>query len=90
MLDFLLGLYQAINQLMLFIVVNVILLLVLLKLISLVIKPLSKYKYSGLVNGLDKHNPYFTVGFFHPFCHSGGGGERVLWSAIKALQDKYK
>ncbi|KAG4306253.1 hypothetical protein PORY_000241 [Pneumocystis oryctolagi] len=27
--------------------------------------------------------------FFHPYCNSGGGGERVLWTAIKAIQDKY-
>ncbi|UKZ73375.1 hypothetical protein TrVFT333_001021 [Trichoderma virens FT-333] len=23
-----------------------------------------------------------VVGFFHPFCNAGGGGERVLWAAI--------
>ena len=28
----------------------------------------------------------FTVGFFHPFCNSGGGGERVLWQYIRSLQ----
>lgn len=28
----------------------------------------------------------FTVlGFFHPFCSSGGGGERLLWRAVHAL-----
>lgn len=26
------------------------------------------------------------VGFFHPFCNAGGGGERVLWAAIRATQ----
>lgn len=26
---------------------------------------------------------------FHPFCNAGGGGERVLWTAVTALQ-KYK
>jgi alpha-1,2-mannosyltransferase len=26
------------------------------------------------------------VGFFHPFCNAGGGGERVLWAAIAATQ----
>ncbi|KAF9453183.1 glycosyltransferase family 4 protein [Macrolepiota fuliginosa MF-IS2] len=26
------------------------------------------------------------VGFFHPYCNAGGGGERVLWTAIAALQ----
>ncbi|RPB28640.1 UDP-Glycosyltransferase/glycogen phosphorylase [Terfezia boudieri ATCC MYA-4762] len=29
------------------------------------------------------------VGFFHPFCHAGGGGERVLWAAIRATQNNY-
>ncbi|KAI8440717.1 hypothetical protein MSG28_009060 [Choristoneura fumiferana] len=26
-----------------------------------------------------------NVAFFHPYCNSGGGGERVLWVAVKAL-----
>jgi alpha-1,2-mannosyltransferase len=30
----------------------------------------------------------FTVGFFHPFCNSGGGGERVLWQYIRILQQQ--
>ncbi|XP_056444989.1 GDP-Man:Man(3)GlcNAc(2)-PP-Dol alpha-1,2-mannosyltransferase [Gadus chalcogrammus] len=30
-----------------------------------------------------------TVAFFHPYCHAGGGGERVLWCAIRALQNRY-
>ncbi|CAC5403342.1 ALG11 [Mytilus coruscus] len=30
-----------------------------------------------------------TVGFFHPYCNAGGGGERVLWTAIRALQNRY-
>ncbi|TDZ31162.1 GDP-Man:Man(3)GlcNAc(2)-PP-Dol alpha-1,2-mannosyltransferase [Colletotrichum spinosum] len=29
------------------------------------------------------------VGFFHPFCNAGGGGERVLWAAIKTTQERY-
>lgn len=28
------------------------------------------------------------VGIFHPYCNAGGGGERVLWCAIRALQEK--
>ncbi|PSC69622.1 GDP-Man:Man(3) c(2)-PP-Dol alpha-1,2-mannosyltransferase [Micractinium conductrix] len=27
-----------------------------------------------------------TVAFFHPFADGGGGGERVLWAAVQALQ----
>ena len=26
-----------------------------------------------------------VVGFFHPYCNGGGGGERVLWQCIHAL-----
>ena len=28
------------------------------------------------------------VGFFHPYCNAGGGGERVLWIAVQALQTR--
>ncbi|XP_075170244.1 GDP-Man:Man(3)GlcNAc(2)-PP-Dol alpha-1,2-mannosyltransferase-like [Haematobia irritans] len=27
-----------------------------------------------------------NVGIFHPYCNAGGGGERVLWCAVRALQ----
>ncbi|CAI9114356.1 OLC1v1015064C1 [Oldenlandia corymbosa var. corymbosa] len=30
-----------------------------------------------------------VVGFFHPFTNDGGGGERVLWCAVKAIQEEY-
>lgn len=29
------------------------------------------------------------ITFFHPFCDSGGGGERVLWMGIQALQKEF-
>lgn len=29
--------------------------------------------------------PAHLIGFFHPYCNQGGGGERVLWSIIKSL-----
>ncbi|KAF9478207.1 mannosyltransferase [Pholiota conissans] len=32
------------------------------------------------------HNTKRIVGFFHPYCNAGGGGERVLWTAIAAIQ----
>jgi alpha-1,2-mannosyltransferase len=32
---------------------------------------------------LSKKRP--VVAFFHPFCDGGGGGERVLWTAIHGL-----
>lgn len=27
-----------------------------------------------------------VIGIFHPYCNAGGGGERVLWAVVKALQ----
>ena len=30
-----------------------------------------------------------TLGFFHPYCNAGGGGERVLWSAINSVCERY-
>ncbi|KAH8697157.1 putative alpha-1,2-mannosyltransferase [Talaromyces proteolyticus] len=30
-----------------------------------------------------------VIGFFHPFCNAGGGGERVLWTAVKATQERW-
>ena len=27
-----------------------------------------------------------VIGFFHPYCDAGGGGERVLWCGIRAIQ----
>ncbi|CAH0548715.1 unnamed protein product [Brassicogethes aeneus] len=29
------------------------------------------------------------VGIFHPYCNAGGGGEKVLWVAVQALQNKF-
>lgn len=29
------------------------------------------------------------VAFFHPYCNAGGGGERVLWCSIRAIQQRY-
>lgn len=31
----------------------------------------------------------FVIGIFHPFCNSGGGGERVLWELCHAILQKY-
>uniref|UniRef100_A0A6I8SL47 GDP-Man:Man(3)GlcNAc(2)-PP-Dol alpha-1,2-mannosyltransferase n=1 Tax=Xenopus tropicalis TaxID=8364 RepID=A0A6I8SL47_XENTR len=31
-----------------------------------------------------------VVAFFHPYCNAGGGGERVLWCALRSLQKRYK
>ncbi|OCF38298.1 alpha-1,2-mannosyltransferase [Kwoniella heveanensis CBS 569] len=44
-----------------------------------------------LVQGTSDKAPQVTgkkvvVGFWHPYCNAGGGGERVLWTAIRHLQ----
>ncbi|KAH7706691.1 glycosyl transferase [Aphelenchoides avenae] len=31
-----------------------------------------------------------TIAFFHPYCNAAGGGERVLWCAIKAMRERFK
>lgn len=46
---------------------------------------------NAVVQGTDKNAPYLAgkatvVGLWHPYCNAGGGGERVLWSAIAYLQ----
>jgi len=30
-----------------------------------------------------------SAAFFHPYCNAGGGGERVLWCAVRAVQARY-
>lgn len=40
--------------------------------------------------GTQNTNEKFIIGIFHPFCNSGGGGERVLWEICKAILDKYE
>jgi len=30
-----------------------------------------------------------VIGFFHPYCNAGGGGERVLWCALRAVKKRY-
>ena len=38
-----------------------------------------------LRRGAPTANTIKEIAFFHPFCASGGGGERVLWKAVEAL-----
>ncbi|KAG5868191.1 hypothetical protein JTB14_030264 [Gonioctena quinquepunctata] len=44
-----------------------------------------KFKKERLKNLASK----IRVGIFHPYCNAGGGGEKVLWVALQALQKKY-
>lgn len=48
-----------------------------------------RYRAKSLMPHLQEGGTSQTVGFFHPYCNAGGGGERVLWTAIRALQRRY-
>lgn len=28
------------------------------------------------------------LGIFHPYCNDGGGGEKVLWTAVEVILNK--
>lgn len=40
----------------------------------------------ALLHFARKRQKQYAVGFFHPYTNDGGGGERVLWCAIRAIQ----
>jgi hypothetical protein len=35
------------------------------------------------------HQGQVRIGFFHPYCDAGGGGERVLWTGVRALRKRF-
>ena len=41
------------------------------------------------LRGLGQRFTTPTVAFFHPYCNAGGGGERVLWQSVLAVQEAY-
>nr|OQO22663.1 hypothetical protein B0A51_11528 [Rachicladosporium sp. CCFEE 5018] len=44
----------------------------------------------GVKTPVHSDTPYAgVIGFFHPFCNAGGGGERVLFAAILATQQRF-
>ncbi|KAA8644813.1 hypothetical protein EYZ11_009328 [Aspergillus tanneri] len=54
-----------------------------------------KVDSSSSSSGTAGHNPSGDdewdgiIGFFHPFCNAGGGGERVLWEAVRVTQKRW-
>ena len=48
----------------------------------------SKFLLQHLKHPTKEGKKPVTIGFFHPYCNAGGGGERVLWTAIRALQTR--
>ncbi|XP_014675893.1 PREDICTED: GDP-Man:Man(3)GlcNAc(2)-PP-Dol alpha-1,2-mannosyltransferase-like [Priapulus caudatus] len=51
---------------------------------------IGRAKLHGIHDNNSREGKAVVVGFFHPYCNAGGGGERVLWCAIRALQLRYK
>ncbi|KAJ2356242.1 asparagine-linked glycosylation protein, partial [Coemansia sp. RSA 2618] len=49
----------------------------------------AKQRVSASTKPDTRTHPAYYAGFFHPYPDAGGGGERVLWTMIKAIQDKY-
>jgi len=45
-----------------------------------------RIRFDFIRNGNESIHKDKVVAFFHPNCASGGGGERVLWSAIQTLE----
>ncbi|KAJ4788171.1 hypothetical protein LUZ62_039417 [Rhynchospora pubera] len=44
--------------------------------------------YFSLIVASSRRNRRKSVGFFHPYTNDGGGGERVLWCAVRAIQEE--
>jgi alpha-1,2-mannosyltransferase len=44
---------------------------------------------TNLENDIDEED-VVTIGIFHPYCHHGGGGERVLWLLIYSLLSQHE
>lgn len=53
-------------------------------LVLMSIRHWTRRQYTKL-HGIRNPKEKLVIGFFHPFCHSGGGGERVLWCFIHVL-----
>jgi len=56
-----------------------------LRLLCFLIRRRASVQLPQLRKVVDGQKP-LLVGFFHPYCNAGGGGERVLWIAVQALQ----
>jgi len=56
---------------------------------AVIIAITGRYNTNKLLKQWEQQDNQVTVGFLHPYCSAGGGGERVLWNSIQALQDRY-
>ncbi|KAK1291889.1 GDP-Man:Man(3)GlcNAc(2)-PP-Dol alpha-1,2-mannosyltransferase [Acorus calamus] len=58
----------------------------LLSAIAAIACPIAAFLSSEVIKA--RKNRRRAVGFFHPFTNDGGGGERVLWCAVRAVQEE--
>lgn len=73
----------SINMLLLIAACNVLCVLVLLPIVLIKWRKLYSKKRE------ERQQKGKVVGIFHPYCNAGGGGERVLWAVVQAIQNKY-
>ncbi|KAK4253142.1 hypothetical protein QN277_010750 [Acacia crassicarpa] len=59
--------------------------LIILSLFTVVLALILRFSFL-VING--RRSISKAVGFFHPYTNDGGGGERVLWCAVRALQEE--
>ncbi|KAI0088613.1 mannosyltransferase [Irpex rosettiformis] len=74
---------------MLFIILNIPILLLAISLSRLFrLRRKNSLKKDALLQelGVTDKRQKRIVGFFHPYCNAGGGGERVLWTAVALFQ----
>ncbi|CAN6475818.1 unnamed protein product [Victoria cruziana] len=45
--------------------------------------------FGAMVVESRRHKKQLAAGFFHPYTNDGGGGEKVLWCTVKAVQEEY-
>lgn len=62
-------------------------LLLIIAVVALVFVLFVKFRLLGKKKNCSNHD--LSIGFFHPYCDAGGGGERVLWCAIRAIQKRF-
>ena len=54
-----------------------------------ILKKKTELVYGSLWRSHYSEKKPIVVAFFHPYCNAGGGGERVLWCGVRALQRQY-
>ncbi|KAK0460001.1 mannosyltransferase [Desarmillaria tabescens] len=58
---------------------------IVLRIFAVRLQSSNKQRRAAILHELGRPNSQI-VGFFHPYCNAGGGGERVLWTAIASIQ----